>query len=266
MVNLWRCGEPLKKEERKEKRTQLDAARFCGLTRSWTNGGGYAEGGNLGNGWVITQLPSLQQPDSNLMILVKNGVQAIHFDLAGGTWGPRFFEKSTLASAGGEIVLTDTTGAVTRYYDFSTSYPTAQRGAFKSYTDRAGNSISVASVYGDGKVKEIQRGETVGSDTITEALTYTYITSGANAGLLSNVMLRRKVNSGSWNTVRQAEYAYYTDGDASGGTGDLKLVFDSCAFILGPDMAKSQGFLRYSATRAENVVPHITVLLPDFYL
>ena len=34
--------------------------------------------------------------------------------------------------------------------------------------------------------------------------------------------LRRKANFGDWSTVRQVDYAYWTDGDSYGNTGDLK--------------------------------------------
>src|SRR6266545_3022101 len=48
------------------------------------------------------------------------------------------------------------------------------------------------------------------------------VSSGVNTGLLSNVTLRRKVNSGSWATVRQVDYAYYGTGETHGNPGDLK--------------------------------------------
>ncbi len=57
---------------------------------------------------------------------------------------------------------------------------------------------------------------------ISLAYVSTYLTSGTNSGLLSNVTLRRKVGAGSWGTVRQADYAYYDGGDPSGTAGDLK--------------------------------------------
>src|SRR6266545_2016528 len=48
------------------------------------------------------------------------------------------------------------------------------------------------------------------------------VSSGVNTGLLSNVTLRRKVNSGSWATVRQVDYAYYGTAESHGNPGDLK--------------------------------------------
>ncbi|MBY0526200.1 MAG: hypothetical protein K2R98_22590 [Gemmataceae bacterium] len=48
------------------------------------------------------------------------------------------------------------------------------------------------------------------------------MSSGANAGLVESVTLRRMVNSGPWDVVRTTEYAYYQNGDAFGGDGDLK--------------------------------------------
>ena len=42
-----------------------------------------------------------------------------------------------------------------------------------------------------------------------------------NAGLLANVTLRHKVNSGSWTTMRQVGYVYYDGTQSYGNTGDL---------------------------------------------
>ena len=83
---------------------------------------------------------------------------------------------------------------------------------------------SVSSYATDGKPVEIQRSVTEGSTTTTESFLLTYVTSGVNTDRISSVVLRRQVNSGSWSTVREADYAYY-DGTGSNGTaGDVKTV------------------------------------------
>src|SRR5947199_10759334 len=54
---------------------------------------------------------------------------------------------------------------------------------------------------------------------------YTYLMSpDANAGLISNITLRRMVTNGPWTTVRQVAYDYY-DGTSQkpyGNLGDLR--------------------------------------------
>src|SRR5262249_460606 len=125
-------------------------------------------------------------------------------------------------SGAGEFTFTDEAGQVFRFFDFNTSLPFAKRGQLKSFTDAGGNTISVTSWTTDGKPAEVQRSGTQGGSTITESLVYSYVASGENQGLLSNVTLRRKVDSGSWGTVRQVDYAYYGSTDAYGTAGDLK--------------------------------------------
>src|SRR5262249_3654905 len=53
---------------------------------------------------------------------------------------------------------------------------------------------------------------------------YTYLTSGVNAGLLSNLTLRRQTNGGAWTTIRQTAYTYYDGSTAMGNIGDLQLA------------------------------------------
>ncbi len=68
----------------------------------------------------------------------------------------------------------------------------------------------------------MQRSYTVSGTTTTESYLYTYLTSGANSGKISSVLLRRKVGGGSYATVREVDYAYYGSGDSNGNLGDLQ--------------------------------------------
>src|SRR5262249_39626111 len=54
---------------------------------------------------------------------------------------------------------------------------------------------------------------------------YNYIQTGYTAGLLDSVVLRRRVNAGAWNVVRQVSYTYY-DGSLywMSNAGDLRTV------------------------------------------
>ena len=70
---------------------------------------------------------------------------------------------------------------------------------------------------------EVQRSVTVGGVTTVESYLYSYLTSpDPNAGKMSSAVLRRKIGTGSWSTVRQAQYAYYGSSESHGNLGDLK--------------------------------------------
>src|SRR5262249_30172702 len=150
-----------------------------GRSRSWTNGTGYASpSGTNGSGMVIAEEPHLVEfsPDgsTNSIAVVFTGTTAIFFDQVGSNWQPRHYyqEQLTHNTAGQEYVLTDTVGDA----------------------DPAGNMLSVISHNAAGAITEMQRSYTAGPTTPTESLLYTYLTTGENSGLLSNVTLRRQVN------------------------------------------------------------------------
>ena len=115
------------------------------------------------------------------------------------------------------------------------SLPALQRGAFKS-EQLPGVPRTVATRHDlDGRATELRRSVTVGATTTTESWKYDYLTSGANAGKLSTVTLRRTTDSdpddpgATWDTVRSVAYDYYLDyattaaaADAFGNLGDLR--------------------------------------------
>jgi hypothetical protein len=106
---------------------------------------------------------------------------------------------------------------------FSAGVPAGERGLFKSFTDPDGNVASVTSYTTAGQVGEVQRSTTVTGTTYTEIYLYNYLTSpDPNAGKISSVVLRSKVGTGSWNTSRQVQYAYYGSSESHGNLGDLK--------------------------------------------
>jgi RHS repeat-associated protein len=198
-----------------------------GVTRSWSNGAGYARTNIVGNGMVLAEQPRLVQANGNdTLAIVVDGHTAYYFDYddVNDVYVSRGFLQETLQydSLNSEFVLADTTGAQLRFYDFSGSLPAGQVGQFKSYDDANGNSIAATDYATDGQVEEIQSSSTVGGTTIIDSFLYTYSASGANVGMLDQVELRRKVGAGSWGTVRKVEYAYYGGGDTHGNVGDLK--------------------------------------------
>jgi hypothetical protein len=193
-----------------------------GQERSWTNAANYAPGG-YGSGWIVSQLPYLlQQNSGSTLLVVTSGTNARPYDLSGGVWVARNFMSETLVANSGaqELDFTDTQGDVIRFNDFSSSRP----GLFKSYTDSQGNLTSVTSYTSDNKhVAEVQHSSTVGTTTVTESYQFSYLSAPyPNAGNLSQVVLRRQTNGGSWSTVRQVVYGYYVSTDSHGNLGDLK--------------------------------------------
>jgi YD repeat-containing protein len=194
-----------------------------GQDRSWTNAPGYASGPQ-GNGQVDSELPYLAQDSAGTVAAVSNGTTARFFDPNGSNYQPRYFLQEQLShdNTAHTFTLTDASGNRLVFADFNTSLPANQRGQLVSLTDPDGNVTQVTSRTTDGKPTEVQRSNTSGGVTTTESYLYTYLSSGANAGRLANVTLRRQVNGGAWSTVRQTDYTYYDGVMANGTLGDLK--------------------------------------------
>src|SRR5262249_7554248 len=161
---------------------------------------------------------------NGVISVLTGGDTSLVFDpVTGGAYQARFFRQKALSytSGTGEFTLTDTTGNVLKFCDFSTSLPAAQRGAFKSFADPNGNTTAVTSRATDRKPTEVQRSATVGGTTTSESFVYGYLASpDPNAGKLSDVTLRRQVGPGSWSTVRKAVYSYYGSSESNGNLGD----------------------------------------------
>jgi RHS repeat-associated protein len=198
-----------------------------GQTRAWSNGPGYATGGDNGSGWVQTYAPHLLQADgstSNTLIYIVNGTTAYYYDLVNGSYQPRLDDlaKLTYNSGNDTFTLLDTQGDQIAFSGFGAGWLSAQKGQFKSYTEADGVAMAVTAYTADGHVAEAQRSATVGGQTVTESWLYGYVASGVNAGLLASVTLRTKVNGGAWSAVRQVQYAYYDGTQTYGGSaGDL---------------------------------------------
>src|SRR5262249_53083233 len=115
-----------------------------------------------------------------------------------------------------------TTGTRIIYHNFSGLLPANKRGQFKKLIDPAGNEIAVTSWTADDRPAEIQRSGTAGTDTTTESYVFTYVTTGVNAGEISNITQRVKVNAGAWSVSRQVDYAFYDGTGNDGNAHDLK--------------------------------------------
>lgn len=194
-------------------------------SRSWSNDPSYAAVTNSGNGNGWIQLPGLAEISTTTLALVSDGTTARYFDYATGTFLERYFGQSTIAfdSGNDQYVLRTPEGLTYRFEGFDSGLPRAQRGAFVSRTDSYGNVTEVISRNSDGRPTEIRRGGSAEGQSVTESWVSTYLESpDPNAGLLSNVTLRQRVGMGSWNTVRQVDYTYYSSSEAHGNLGDLK--------------------------------------------
>jgi YD repeat-containing protein len=191
-----------------------------GQTRSWSNDVGFGSSGVNGNGWDVTQMPSLKQVSGSTLAVISNAVAAEYFDFdpLRQRYYPRFFDQFTLETENNLYVLTDEAGDPVRFNDFATSSPASEQGQFVSFTDPGGNVTSAT--WAAGQIQTVTRS----SGALFEGWFYTYYPAGnANAGLLSNVALKRSTDSGShWTVVRQVAYAYY-DGSTlvHGNQGDL---------------------------------------------
>jgi YD repeat-containing protein len=253
--------------------TDLHSSGFgfdWGQTRTWSNGAGYATGSVNGSGWVDTYIPHLIQSDgstNNTIIFIANGDTAYYYNLVNGVYQPLLDDGSKLTYDSGTdtFKLIDTQGDQIVLNGFGTTRPAAQRGEFASYTDPYGTQMAVTSYTTDGHIAEMQRSATVGSNTTTESWLYSYLPTGnLNAGLMSNVTLRTKVNSGAWSIVQQVNYAYYDGTQTCGGNlGDLM----TATVEDGSNNVLSTSYYRYYKSGDPNGYTHglKCVFNPDSY-
>ncbi len=203
-----------------------------GITRSWANLRGFVPTdfvgrylGAFGSGMVVSELPYVFGSVSyQTMVLVTSGTTARYFDGL-DTPGPRarFFVQDSLVRREGEIIWTDPAGNQTFFYDLTNWQQEPRWGKFKKRISTAGVVTEVTSWTSDGRPGEIERRSLLGQNPrIVESYVFTYVTAGVNQGLTSGITLRRQVNGGKWEAVRQVQYAYYEQGESFGNTRDLK--------------------------------------------
>jgi RHS repeat-associated protein len=201
-----------------------------GQTRSWSNGGYNPSDGTRplsfnGNGMVDENLPYMtgHHGGGGTIYVITSATNAYIFNQVGDGYVPAFFFKDQLIHANREYIFTDTAGDQFHFYDFSYAPSDPRWGKFKSMTDPYGNVTAVTSWTADGQPAEVQRRTPLGQTrTLVESYLYTYVASGPNVGLISQVTQRRQVDGGDWSVVRQVVYKYYNGTEPFGNATDLK--------------------------------------------
>lgn len=184
----------------------------------------------VGNGmnWTVDEWPFLVfkksfDPDVTTIYAKAHPGGAWWFDRTTAEFEARFGERVNLEldSVNQLYRLTEKNGYVTEF--------SSTTGMFKKRTDSAGNAVEVTAVAANGYcIAQAERTTTVGSDTITEQYLYQYTSPTGNLQL-SDVTIRRRVNSGAWEKVLRTSYTYYTTSDSHGSDGDLKTVITEAA-------------------------------------
>ena len=190
-----------------------------GHTRSYGNRVSPTNEGINGNSWFVKEVPFLAQTTvggSNYVVAIGTINDAVWFLNSGGTYTPRDYAKETLTHDTGakRFILRFDLGQVMKFYDFDTSHPVSRRGAFESFTDQAGRTVTAS--FGANDLIS-QFAQVNGSKSST--YDYTYYSSGAGLNRLRWVTLRVDGEK-----VTQAEYDYYDGTDAYGSSGDLRRV------------------------------------------
>ncbi|MGH9543465.1 MAG: hypothetical protein ACRD2H_16490, partial [Terriglobales bacterium] len=180
--------------------------------------------GDVGQGfdWQVAEWPYLvaqTDPDGTLatLVLMGHAGKAVWFDVAGDNFVARFGVQLALVHDAPNRVyrLTDQSGNTTLFDDTTL--------LFKQRTDAAGNQINVVSYIGAKNLGEVQRSYRDGSGNATiESILYSYAAGSDGVNRLSSVLLRRRINDGPWNNVRQAVYTYWDGSNLFGSLGDLK--------------------------------------------
>ena len=213
--------------------TDLRSAGFgfpWAQTRSWTNGAGYAASGVNGVGWVDTYTPQLIEADGddgNTLVVINNGTTVRYFDLVDGVYQARFDDPSQLSYNSGTDIYTlvDGDGDQITFSGFDGARRRRSAGSSPATrTRRRRQSIAVTSYTANGHIAEVQRSADNERRQHVHRIVRVQLTwaGDPNAGLLSNVTLRRKVNGGAWTMVQQVQYTYYDGTQTYGGNlGDL---------------------------------------------
>ena len=189
-----------------------------GLDLGWTNLTGFdgpSTGSPFGQGMLSGDLPSIEQASGGGFAVVQSAGNAIFFN---SDDAPEFFSTDTLAADGsGGYLITQSDGTSVDFYGFGSGIPAAQQGQFESSTDADGN-VTATTYNSDGQLATV--GRTDGTTAVSYV--YSYIASGVNAGLVSDVALERGPSGGTLSAVQHVAFTYYDGTDADGNLGQLE--------------------------------------------
>ena len=246
--------------------------RRLGHTRGFMTTTAQSVDKGFGHGWRNEEVPFLVQNtpiggSAPPILFVKGGNCIVYFqwNALSSAWEAELEQPYLLSvdSGSSRLNVTEPDGTVCRFNDFTQT--TNPKGVLVSMTDPKGHDITVNS-YSSGNIGELQRSVTIGGTTTIESLLYTYFTSGAQTGRLDNVLLRRKVGSGSWTDLRRCVYDYYGSSDANGSLGDLKTATrQQWSGSAWQDLGTS--YYRYYKSGASNGYEHALkfALTPEAY-
>lgn len=87
------------------------------------------------------------------------------------------------------------------------------------------------------------------SSTVVESFVYEYTTLSDDRQMLTDIVQRRQIDNGDWETIRQVQYDYYdSTSDSYGNVGDLKTT----TTLDADDNVLSQRYFRYYKQGDEN--------------
>ncbi len=227
----------------------------------YTNKLDYTAGQRMGIGWLYSATPAVYQlaGETKIRVVLSSSVTLKFND----PHPDEFTFSSTPNNADFGVTeyldydavtskyrLTRADG--TRYYfnDFYSPTPVAARGTLQTIKDAAGNTIyDVTARDGSDRVSTIEKSVVQDGTTIKTRRTFTYVSSGVNAGYISQIVYDKKIGAGSWTTDRTTTLDYYSgSGDSAGTDNELKMVTikDASNNVL------SNAYFRYWATGQTN--------------
>ena len=200
----------------------------------YTNQLSYTNSQHFGIGWFSAGSPSVVEEGGYRRVLLSPS-EIVTFPIGSGTLGGKIPPPPPLYGETDKL-YTDATnnififiredGTSYEFFDFSSTHAALKQGTLSKIKDPAGNVLLEAKTWdGSGRVTTLEKSVTQNSVTTLTKRTLTYITSGVNSGLISQVDFAHKTGSGSWVTDRTALMDYYSGtGDSAGTDNELKMI------------------------------------------
>jgi hypothetical protein len=201
-----------------------------GFTHNWTNDQTFfaATGstGTVTGGNVFSQLPYLLQFSNSAgaetsVGMVTSGINLRFFNTpaSGSIYTPTFYVADSLQYFvnNHQYVLATSSGRQLTVADFS-AFSAPIQGQLLSFADAFGNNVIINRDPTTHQVTKVRRTD----PGITETYNYSYVPSGPDAGLLSNVTLQRGSPPDEGPIVRQVSFTYYAGGTDGGNASNMQ--------------------------------------------